>query len=75
MDTFNIILQAISTVGFPIAMCILLLWYVKNQSETHKEESKMFTEALNKNTLALQKLCDKLEVADIDFIERRSKSD
>lgn len=71
----NVIMQAIATVGFPIVMCVMLLWYVKQQSETHKDESKMFTEALNKNTLALQKLCDKLEVADIDFIERRSKID
>lgn len=70
----NVIMQAIATVGFPIVMCVMLLWYVKQQSESHKEESKMFTEALNKNTLALQKLCDKLEVADIDFIERRTKS-
>lgn len=71
----NVIMQAIATVGFPIVMCVMLLWYIKQQSETHKEESKMFTEALNKNTLALQKLCDKLEVADIDFIERRTKAD
>lgn len=71
----NVIMQAIATVGFPIVMCVMLLWYVKQQSETHKEESKQFTEALNKNTLALQKLCDKLEVTDIDFIERRPKAD
>lgn len=62
MDQVNIIIQAISTVGFPIAMCVLLLWYVKTQTETHKEESEKFTEALNKNTLVLQKLCDKMEV-------------
>lgn len=66
----NVIMQAIATVGFPIVMCIMLLWYVKQQSETHAEESKQFTEALNKNTLALQRLADKLEVSD-GIIERR----
>ena len=59
---FNVVLQAISTVGFPIAMCVLLLWYVKEQGDSHKEESQKFTEALNKNTLVLQKICDRLEV-------------
>lgn len=29
--------------------------------DNHREESKEFTQALNNNTLALQKLCDKLE--------------
>ena len=71
MDTFNVILQAVSTVGFPIAMCVLLLWYIKNQTETHKEESEKFTEALNKNTLVLKKLCDKMEF-DHGRIESRS---
>lgn len=66
----NVIMQAIAKVGFPIVMCIMLLWYVKQQSETHAEESKQFTEALNKNTLALQRLADKLEVSD-GIIERR----
>ena len=60
----NVIMQAVSTVGFPIVMCLCLLWYVKTQTETHKEESEKFTDALNKNTLVLQKLCDKLEVSD-----------
>lgn len=59
---FATILQAISTVGFPIAMCVMLLWYTKEQGERHREESEKFTEALNRNTLVLQKLCDKMEV-------------
>lgn len=55
------IAQIISTVGFPIAICLVLLWYIKSMIETHKEESKEFTQAINNNTIALTKLCDKLE--------------
>lgn len=44
----NVILQAISAVGFPIVISIYLLWYIKTLEENHKEESKGFTEALNK---------------------------
>lgn len=58
----TVILQAITTVGFPIVMCLVLMWYVMKSNESHKEETKDFTDALNKNTLVLQKLCDKLDI-------------
>lgn len=60
MDT-SAILQAISTVGFPIVMCLLMMWYIKDINNGHKEETEKFTEALNKNTLVLQHLCDTIE--------------
>ena len=52
------ILQAISTVGFPIVMCLIMMWYIKDTTANHKEETAQFTEALNKNTLVLQHLAD-----------------
>lgn len=63
--------QMIMNVGFPIVMCGAMSWYVKDTSdkhreevrqlnEQHKEEMEQVTEALNNNTLALQKLCDKI---------------
>ena len=58
----EIIIQIISTVGFPIAMCVALLWYIKELSDKHKQETEKFTEALNNNTLVLQKLCDTMGV-------------
>lgn len=65
----TVLMQAITSVGFPIVMCIILSWYIKNQSEQHKEETARFTEALNRNTLVLQRLCDKLDV-DLDGGEK-----
>lgn len=59
---FTTIMQAISTIGFPIAMCLALLWYIVDITEKHKTETEQFTEALNKNTLVLQKLCDNMGV-------------
>jgi hypothetical protein len=67
----NQILQLISSVGFPIVCCGAMAWYVKynadkereertKMNEQHKVEMHEVTEALNNNTLALQKLCDKL---------------
>lgn len=55
------ILQAISTVGFPIALTLILLWYIYDSSNKQKEEIDKISEALNNNTLALTKLLDRME--------------
>lgn len=63
------ITQIISTVGFPIAACGAMAYYVKyitdhnnarmdKLNEDHKAEMKSVTDALNNNTLALQHLTD-----------------
>lgn len=46
----------VSSVGFPTALCIALffLWY--REMNTHKDESMLFTEAINNNTQALNEL-------------------
>lgn len=65
------VLSAISQVGFPIVCVIAMAWYVKyitdkNREEInrihekHDTEMKEITTAINNNTLALQRLCDKL---------------
>ena len=52
------VMQLISSVGFPIAACVGMAWYVKYTTDQHNKE---ITEALNNNTIALQKLVDKLD--------------
>ena len=72
----NDVLNVISTVGFPIAMCIFLCWYVKDSTEKnreelnkinagHKEEVANITTALENNTIALTKLCERIGGEDI----------
>lgn len=51
----------ISTLGFPIAMCLIMCYYINKINDAHKEETTKFAEALNNNTVVLQKLCDKLD--------------
>ena len=69
MDTIQMILQAITTVGFPIVMCLCLAWYCMKLAESHKAETDKFTTVLNENTLVLQKLCDMLNVERSDMDE------
>ena len=57
----NAVTTAISTLGFPIVMCGAMFWYMLKEKDSHKEEMNSVTEALNNNTLILQKLCDRLD--------------
>lgn len=59
----DMIMQAISTLGFPIVVAAALFWKMNQQDKDHKEEMQKVTEAVNNNTLALQKLVDKWEVS------------
>ena len=54
------ILQAVSTVGFPIAACVALFWRDNKMQEQHKAESDKMTEALNNNTNALTVLTERM---------------
>lgn len=54
------IVSVISSVGFPITMTLILLWYIYDSNNKHKEEIDKMSEALNNNTIAITKLLDKL---------------
>lgn len=74
---FTSILQAITTAGFPIIACIGIAWFfnkvnenyradIKELSKQHQDEMKAMTEAVTNNTLALQRLVDRLGGDEID---------
>ena len=65
----QVVLQAITTVGFPIVCCGAMMWYVmysndQNKEEVaklneqHRNEMTEVTQAININTVALTKLCE-----------------
>lgn len=56
MDTIQIIVQSISTVGFPIACCCFLLWRGSKQDEYHRQEMEKLRQTLAENTKTLDRL-------------------
>lgn len=60
MDVSGLI-QVVGSLGFPIAACIAVFWYLMKESENHKTEVGKLSEALQNNTIALTKLCDELK--------------
>ena len=56
----NTVIQLVTTLGFPIVCCIALFWRMIKSDENHKEEMDKLSEALNNNTLAINKLNERL---------------
>lgn len=50
----------ISSVGFPIAVCLICFWYIYKREKQMKKEIDTLSQSLNNNTLVMQKLVDKL---------------
>ena len=65
METAQMIMTAISTVGFPIVMCAAWFWKMDNQDKEHKEEMQKTAEAINNNTLVIRELVDKFGASNI----------
>lgn len=62
----------ISTLGFPIVICLVMIVFVKylfdtykdqiaQMSHEHKEETNQMTAAINELKIAIQSLIDKME--------------
>lgn len=58
---YSALVQAISAVGFPIVMCILMAWYIKSNADSYRSDVKALQETIDKNTAAINMLADKLE--------------
>ena len=57
---FETLVNLITTVGFPIAMCLAFMLYIKYLTDLHKAEIDKLSASVNNNTLVMQQLLDKL---------------
>ncbi len=55
------IAQLVSTLGFPIAVCVYMFYSQEKERERHREETEKLTDALNNNTLVIQSLKDAID--------------
>lgn len=61
MEDINVIIQAISTVGFPIVMCGIMLWFLNKEQENHKAEMLSLKEVISENNKVLEGLKQLIE--------------
>ena len=50
----------ISNMGFPIACVIALFWYLNKEREEHKAETQKLADAINNNTIVMEKILAKV---------------
>lgn len=57
----NTVTQVVGSLGFPIVMCFYMMKQNREMDKDHKEEVSQLREAVENNTLMMQKIFDKLE--------------
>ena len=66
MEIITEISNIIQAVGFPIVMCLLFFWYIKEQRESHKEEvnnlTSKFTDCLSEMNKILSEIATKFDL-------------
>ncbi len=60
MEMVTTFTTLVNTIGFPIAVCIALFWFLYQENKSHKEETKRMTEAIDNNTAVMNKMLDKI---------------
>ena len=55
------IVQAVSTVGFPIACCCFLLWQNSKQDQYHREQMEKLRGTIEENTRMIEKLAEMIK--------------
>ncbi len=56
------IISAVGSLGFPIVMCGVLLYYLNLERESHKEEMNSMKDALDRNTSIMTELKEMLSI-------------
>ncbi len=63
---YDVVIQMIGSLGFPIVFCLLTCWFIKYTTDLNREDKKEYekiiTETINNNTLALNNLCNKIDI-------------
>lgn len=77
LTSTNEVAQIVSTVGFPIAMCIIMGFFIKYTTDTHREDLRLQQEnhketatrlanSLDENTAVLEELSGKISAMESD---------
>lgn len=61
MEYADVIVQVVSTVGFPIAMCLIMFWFLNKEQENHKTEMLELKDVIARNNEVLVSLKQLIE--------------
>ena len=58
---YEMLIQSVSTIGFPIVMCGVMFWFLNKEQETHKEEMLALRNVIAQNNEVLASLKQLIE--------------
>lgn len=61
---WSAITQVISSIGFPIAMCLILAFYINKNDERYDKTLADLKTSVDNNTIALTRLMERMDVHD-----------
>lgn len=61
MENIEVIIQAIATIGFPAAMCIIMFYFLNKEQESHKAEMSDLKDVISQNNEVLASLKQLIE--------------
>ena len=70
MEVYNAIIQAVSTVGFPIVCCLLMMKNNKEIQNVNAKKEERLQRVIENNTLSITKLYAKIDTL-IDTINKQ----
>ena len=70
MEVYNAIIQAVSTVGFPIVCCLLMMKNNKEIQNVNAKKEESLQRVIENNTLSITKLYAKIDTL-IDTINKK----
>ena len=70
MEVYNAIIQAVSTVGFPIVCCLLMMKNNREMQDANTKKEESLQKVIEDNTLSITKLYEKIDTL-IDTINKK----
>lgn len=70
MEFYNALIQAVSTVGFPIVCCLLMMKNTKEMQDANTKKEERLQSVIENNTLGITKLYEKIDTL-IDTINKK----
>lgn len=70
MEIYNSIIQAVSTVGFPIVCCLIMMKNNKEMQDANSKKEESLQRVIENNTLSITKLYEKIDTL-IDTINKK----
>lgn len=69
MAELETLINAITQIGFPIVMCLILMKYCTELTDKHKQETDKVVEAVNECTAMINKLLGRFDALDRYFLQ------